>query len=140
MAANAPLRPAQSLSRSSAVVATRSCWACAARQMASIRSRSSSSPSRTPSTSTRRIPPASSGYPAPTDASTAWVDSWSIISIALGTIPAPMIADTVFEASSIVGNAAMSVRLSSGRGVSFTVISVTMPSVPSEPTKVPTRS
>ena len=72
--------------------------------------------------------------------STAWVESWSIISIALGTIPAPMIADTVFEASSIVRNAAMRVRLSSGRGVSFTVISVTMPSVPSEPTNVPTRS
>ena len=51
-----------------------------------------------------------------------------------------MIAETVFDASSIVGNAAMRVRLSSGKGVSFTVISVTIPSVPSEPTKVPTRS
>jgi len=55
-------------------------------------------------------------------------------------MPAAMIAEVAFDASSIVGNAAMSVRLSSGSGVSFTVISVTMPSVPSDPTKVPTRS
>ena len=66
--------------------------------------------------------------------------SWSIISIALGTIPAAMIDDTVSDASSIVGNAAMSVRLSSGSGVSLTVISVTIPRVPSDPMNVQTRS
>ena len=51
-----------------------------------------------------------------------------------------MIDDTVSDASSIVGNAAMSVRLSSGSGVSLTVISVTIPRVPSDPMNVPTRS
>ena len=51
-----------------------------------------------------------------------------------------MIAETVSEAWSIVVNAASTVRRSSASGVSFTVISVTIPSVPSEPTNVPTRS
>ena len=63
-----------------------------------------------------------------------------MISIAPGTMPAAMIAETVSEAASIVSNAAINVRLSSGRGTSLTVISVTSPSVPSEPTNVPTRS
>ena len=51
-----------------------------------------------------------------------------------------MIAETVSDAASIVANAAISVRFSSGSGVSLTVISVTSPSVPSEPTNTPVRS
>ena len=64
----------------------------------------------------------------------------SIISIAAGTTPAPMIADTAPPASSVDGNAASSVRTVSGARISRTVTSVAMPSVPSEPTNAPSRS
>ena len=51
-----------------------------------------------------------------------------------------MIAETVRLASSIVGKIANSVRTASGRRIRRSVIFVTMPSVPSEPTKAPVRS
>ena len=66
--------------------------------------------------------------------------SASIISIAPGRIPAPMMADTALPPAPIVANAASSVVTDSGILVSFTTILVTMPSVPSDPVNAPTRS
>lgn len=68
------------------------------------------------------------------------MDSASIISIAAGTTPAEMIAETASPALSMVSKAASSVSTFSGRRVSRTVILVVMPSVPSEPTNAPSRS
>ena len=66
--------------------------------------------------------------------------SASIISMAAGRIPAPMISDTAVPPAPMVVNAASSVVTASGIGVSFTMIFVTMPSVPSEPVNAPSRS
>ncbi len=66
--------------------------------------------------------------------------SASIISIAAGRMPAPMIAETAAPPWPIVSNAASSVVTACGIGVSWTTILVTMPSVPSEPVNAPTRS
>ena len=55
-------------------------------------------------------------------------------------MPAAVIADTVFAPSSTVSKMPSSVAMRSGRRSSLTVISVTMPMVPSEPTKKPVRS
>ena len=66
--------------------------------------------------------------------------SASIISIAAGTTPAAITADVAAPASSVDGKAASSVRTDSGSRSSRTVTSVTMPSVPSEPTRAPSRS
>ena len=51
-----------------------------------------------------------------------------------------MMADTAPPASSVDGKAASRVRTVSGARVSRTVTSVATPSVPSEPTKAPSRS
>ena len=93
-----------------------------------------------PSSSTTRTAPAPSGYRQFTAASAASIASASIISIAPGRMPAPMIADTAAPPAPIVVKAASSVVTASGIGVSFTTILVTMPSVPSEPVNAPTRS
>ena len=66
--------------------------------------------------------------------------SASIISIAAGRMPAPMIADTAAPPCPVVPKAASRVVTASGILVSFTTILVTMPSVPSEPVNMPTRS
>ncbi len=66
--------------------------------------------------------------------------SASIISIAAGTTPAPMIAETASPPASIEPNAASRVCTVSGSLVSRTVTLVVMPRVPSEPTKAPSRS
>ena len=66
--------------------------------------------------------------------------SASIISIAAGMTPAPMMADTAAPAASVSSKAASSVLTASGDRVSRTVTSVAMPSVPSEPTSTPSRS
>ena len=66
--------------------------------------------------------------------------SESIISIAAGTIPAAITAETTSPAASVVVNAASSVSTRCGRGSTWTTISVAMPSVPSEPTNAPSRS
>ena len=84
--------------------------------------------------------PAPGGYPQWTAASAASIARASIISIAAGTTPAPMIADVAAPAWSVVPNPASSVRTVSGSRTSRTVTSVAMPSVPSEPTNVPSRS
>jgi hypothetical protein len=55
-------------------------------------------------------------------------------------MPAAITADVAAPAASGVANAASRVRTVSGSRVSFTVTSVAMPSVPSEPTNAPTRS
>ena len=66
--------------------------------------------------------------------------SASIISIAAGTMPAAMIADVAAPAWSVVSKPTRIVRTSSGSRTSLTVVAVTMPSVPSEPTTAPSRS
>ena len=64
----------------------------------------------------------------------------SIISMAAGTLPAAMTADTAFEAVSTLGKTASSVLTAYDSGVSLTIALVTMPSVPSDPTINPVRS
>jgi hypothetical protein len=64
----------------------------------------------------------------------------SIISIAAGTIPAAITADTAPAASSMAVKSARSVRISGGSGMSRTAMRVAMPMVPSLPTKTPRRS
>ncbi len=66
--------------------------------------------------------------------------SASIISIAAGTMPAPMIAETACPPCSMLSNAASTVVTASGARQSRTVILVAMPSVPSEPMNAPSRS
>ena len=73
-------------------------------------------------------------------ASTARITTASIISIAVGTMPAAMMSDTACEASSMLSKTASSVRTSSARRSSRTVMRVTMPRVPSDPTSSPVRS
>ncbi len=51
-----------------------------------------------------------------------------------------MIADTAVPPCPVVSNAASSVVTASGIFVSFTMILVAMPSVPSEPMNAPSRS
>src|SRR5690606_35565011 len=84
--------------------------------------------------------PASVGYPAWNAASTAWIESWSIISSAAGRTPAATMDETAFDAVSIVGNGARSTLTASGLRVRRTITLVTIPSVPSEPTSAPVRS
>ena len=66
--------------------------------------------------------------------------SASIISIAAGTMPAPMMSDTAWPPWLVVSYATSSRCTTSGRGISLTTILVTMPSVPSEPVNAPSRS
>src|ERR671924_47191 len=64
----------------------------------------------------------------------------SIISMAAGTIPSPMIPETASPASSVSLNAAKSVLTDSGLRTMRSVILVAIPNVPSEPTNAPIRS
>ena len=64
----------------------------------------------------------------------------SIISIAPGTTPPETISETVSPASLVVSKNATIVLTASGTGTTRSVIFVQMPSVPSEPTKAPSRS
>ena len=64
----------------------------------------------------------------------------SIISIAAGTIPAAITAETAAAASSMAVKSARRVRISGGSGISRTAMRVAMPMVPSLPTKIPRRS
>ena len=77
------------------------------------------------------------GKPACTAASAARMASASIISMAAGTMPAPMIADTAAPPASMLSNAARNVCTVSGRRRIRTTAFVAMPSVPSEPTIEP---
>ena len=75
-----------------------------------------------------------------TAASAASMDSASIISIAAGTMPAAMIAETAAPPSPVVPNPASSVVTAAGILVSRTMILVAMPIVPSDPVNAPSRS
>ena len=66
--------------------------------------------------------------------------SASIISIAAGTMPAPMMSLTARPPASRESYAARTRCTASGAGVSLTTTLVTMPSVPSEPVNAPSRS
>ena len=73
-------------------------------------------------------------------ASTACRHSWSIISIAAGTIPAAITALTVDAPASTESKSISIVHMAGGSGVSFTHTLVVTPSIPSLPTNVPRRS
>ena len=64
----------------------------------------------------------------------------SIISMAPGTIPSETIRVTTSPASTVEPKKATSVRTASGFGTTRSQIFVAIPSVPSEPTKAPSRS
>ena len=64
----------------------------------------------------------------------------SIISRAAGTIPAPMIAEIASVALRTVSNTPSMVRKATGSRLSRTQTFVTIPNVPSLPTKSPVRS
>jgi hypothetical protein len=64
----------------------------------------------------------------------------SIISTAPGTIPADTIFETTSPACVVEPKNATSVRTVSGTGITLSQTLVATPSVPSEPTKAPTRS
>ena len=64
----------------------------------------------------------------------------SIISMAAGMMPRPMMPETVALASAIVSKTSSMVFTASGRFSSRTTILVTIPKVPSEPTNTPVRS
>ena len=66
--------------------------------------------------------------------------SASIISIADGRIPAAIVCETASPAASVEWNAASSVRTDSATRTIRTVTRTAIPSVPSEPTKTPSRS
>ena len=72
--------------------------------------------------------------------SAALIDRLSIISMAPGTIPAATISDTTAPASEVESKNATSVRTVAGAGTTRSTIRVATPSVPSEPTKAPSRS
>ena len=110
------------------------------RQIRSIASVCAVTPSIRPETSTSSTASASRGRPAPTKSSTACVARASIISIAAGTMPAAITADTAAAASSIAVKSASRVRISGGSGIRRTAMRVAMPMVPSLPTKTPRRS
>src|SRR6516165_7698854 len=82
----------------------------------------------------------SSGYPACTNCSAAWIAGRSIISMPPGMMPAPMILATHSPASSDEANPTSTARAQSGFLRRRTVISVTTPSSPSEPVMMPRRS
>ncbi len=63
-----------------------------------------------------------------------------MISMAPGTTPADTTSETTCPAASGVSKYATTVRVASGAGVTRNVIFVATPSVPSEPTKAPSRS
>ena len=81
-----------------------------------------------------------SGQSTPVAALMATIASRSIISMAAGTIPAAMMRDTAWPASSVEGKVAKMVRVASGLRRIRSTTSVTMPSVPSLPTSAPVRS
>ncbi len=72
--------------------------------------------------------------------STARVHSWSIISRAAGTMPAAMIALTVWAPASTVAKSINIVRTDGGFWVRRTQTLVAMPHMPSLPTNAPRRS
>ena len=139
-AANAALRPFQILARSSALSATCSRVQLCRSQIAFTCSNCSAHSVAGPSSSTTSAAAASRVYPACTACSAAWMARLSIISTAAGTMPAATMSLTTSPASRTESKSASRVRTVSGTGSSRTVISQTMPSVPSEPMNTPRRS
>src|SRR5665811_1881285 len=109
-AAKADLRPFQNSARSASSAAMRISNAPLSRQNASTSSNWWATSAAGPSSSTMSTAPAPPGYPQWTAASAASIASASIISIAAGMTPAPMIADTAAPAWSVCGKAASRVR------------------------------
>ena len=92
------------------------------------------------SNSTSSMAAASSGRPACVYSSIIRRLVASRNSSVAGMTPPATMAATVRVASPVVANVALSVARASGRGTSRNVASVITPSVPSDPTKRPTRS
>ena len=101
---------------------------------------SAATPLGRPTTSINNAAAASTGNPACTYASTARRHSWSIISIAAGTIPPAITALTVDAPASTVSKSISIVHTAGGFGVRRTSTFVATPSIPSLPTKTPRRS
>jgi hypothetical protein len=134
------LRPCHINARSASSRGVRTSSAPQARIRAIASSAVRSTSARTPSTSIRSAAPASSGQSTPVALTIASIASRSHISIAAGTIPAPMIADTAAPAPSVDANVAKTVRVASGERRMRTTASVTIPRSPSLPTRTPMRS
>ena len=98
-------------------------------------SHSRSAPSSSTSSAAPRI-----GKPAFAACSAASIAFASIISIAPGTTPPWTISDTASPASRVLSKNATIVRTVSGEGTTRSQTLVATPSVPSEPTKAPSRS
>ena len=109
-------------------------------QIATTSSKHASHSASEPSSSTMSAAPTSVGKPAPTAFSAAWIVRLSIISMAPGIVPPETISETASPACVVVSKNATIVLMASGTGMTRSVTSVQIPSVPSEPTKVPSRS
>ena len=139
-AGKAALRPAQSLSRSTSSAAVRKEVAPLSSKILCTRQISSDTSSFTPSNSHNKIASASSGYPACTNASAAWIASLSIISKPAGIIPAAIMSPTAAPAFPISSNAAITSWARCGLASNFTVTSVMTASMPSLPVSKASRS
>ena len=129
--------------RSSSSVGTRTSIAPARAAIASASRAVCSTSACGPSTSISSaapMPGQRSSQSTPTALTAASIARRSIISIAAGTMPPPMISETQRPASSVDGNAARNVRVASGRRRMRSTTSVTTASVPSLPTSTPRRS
>ena len=73
-------------------------------------------------------------------ASQTWIAGLSMNSMATGTMPAPMMAETHWPAASLVSKPSSIGRAPSAARRMRTVASVAMPSWPSEPITSPIRS
>ena len=109
-------------------------------QIATTSSKHASHSASEPSSSMTSAAPTSVGKPAPTAFSAAWIVRLSIISIAPGMTPPETISETASPAALVVSKNATIVLIASGTGMTRRVTAVQMPSVPSEPTNVPSRS
>ncbi len=134
------MRPFQIWTRSAASLAVRISKAPFFLHSAVTASNWASTSAAGPSSSTISTASAPSGYSQATAASAASIESASIISMAAGSTPSAMIAETAEPPASIDSNAASTVVTFCGVRISRTVISVAMPRVPSEPMNAPSRS
>ncbi len=116
------------------MVATRTCEAPLSSQMRPTSRTFSSTAGSSPSTSISKTASTSVGRPKDRYCSTARIQSRSISSMVAGVMPALRMMVMMRAASSMRGNMAMAVLLARGFGTNRTSTSVTMPSVPSEPT------
>ena len=139
MAAKAALRAFQKRWRSGSSRATRTSSEPLRSQIAVTSSKRAAHSRSAPSSSTSSAAPRI-GKPALAACSAASIAFASIISIAPGTTPPWTISETASPASRVLSKKATIVRTVSGEGTTRSQTLVATPSVPSEPTKAPSRS